>query len=116
MEAAVAASSQPTAYPADTYLPHISCIDCTCPMHAVMKLLQCSEWKELMTWPQEENGGPVAFTKDGKSVYVQSSLGYDTTRLLQVCDCQLALAECFSSSNFFRSGILHMHQAAELSS
>ena len=44
----------------------------------------CSEWKELMTWPQEENGGPVAFTKDGKSVYVQSSLGYDTTRLLQV--------------------------------
>ena len=37
-----------------------------------------------MTWPQEENGGPVAFTKDGKSVYVQSSLGYDTTRLLQV--------------------------------
>lgn len=43
-----------------------------------------SEWKELMTWPQEENGGPVAFTKDGKSVYVQSSLGYDTTRLLQV--------------------------------
>ena len=35
-------------------------------------------------WPQEENGSPVAFTKDGKSVYVQSSLGYDTTRLLQV--------------------------------
>ena len=46
--------------------------------------LHCSEWKELMTWPQEENGSPVAFTKDGKSVYVQSSLGYDTTRLLQV--------------------------------
>ena len=46
--------------------------------------LCCSEWKELMTWPQEENGSPVAFTKDGKSVYVQSSLGYDTTRLLQV--------------------------------
>ena len=46
--------------------------------------LHCSEWKELMTWPQEENGSPLAFTKDGKSVYVQSSLGYDTTRLLQV--------------------------------
>lgn len=52
--------------------------DCSMPV-------RCSEWKELMTWPQEENGGPVAFTKDGKSVYVQSSLGYDTTRLLQVC-------------------------------
>lgn len=50
-----------------------------------MLRLCCSQWKELMTWPQEENGSPVAFTKDGKSVYVQSSLGYDTTRLLQVC-------------------------------
>lgn len=78
-----------------------------------MKLLHCSEWKELMTWPQEENGGPVAFTKDGKSVYVQSSLGYDTTRLLQVCHCQLAPAECFSSSTCFCIGILHMHEAAE---
>ena len=51
----------------------------------------CSEWKELITWPQEENGGPVAFTKDGKSVYVQSSLGYDTTRLLQVWRSPLSL-------------------------
>lgn len=66
-----------------------------------MKLLHCSEWKELMTWPQEENGGPVAFTKDGKSVYVQSSLGYDTTRLLQVCDCQFVPAACFSFSTSF---------------
>lgn len=111
--AAVTASSQPTAYPADRHLPQTSCIHCTRPMHAVMKLLQCSEWKELMTWPQEENGGPVAFTKHGKSVYVQSSLGYDTTRLLQVCGSQLAPAECFSSFTFFCIRILHMPQAAE---
>lgn len=52
----------------------------------------CSEWKELITWPQEENGSPVAFTKDGKSVYVQSSLGYDTTRLLKVSTATALLA------------------------
>ena len=80
-----------------------------------MKLLHCSEWKELMKWPQEENGGPVAFTKDGKSVYVQSSLGYDTTRLLQVCNSQLASAERFSFVTFCCSGMFRMHQAAEQS-
>lgn len=42
------------------------------------------DWKEVISWPQDETGSPVAFTKDGKSVYIQSSLGYDTTRLLQV--------------------------------
>lgn len=52
----------------------------------VLGFFACSDWKELITWPQEENGGPLAFTKDGKSVYVQSSIGYDITRLLQV-DC-----------------------------
>ena len=78
-----------------------------------MKLLHCSEWKELMTWPQEENGGPVAFTKDGKSVSVQSSLGYDTTRQLQVCNSQLASAERFSFVTFCCSGMFRMHQAAE---
>ncbi len=78
-----------------------------------MKRLRCSEWKELMTWPQEENGGPVAFTKDGKSVYVQSSLGYDTTRLLQVCNSPLASAECFSFSTFFCIGNSHIPQAPD---
>ncbi len=44
----------------------------------------CSEWKPIITWPQEENGGPTAFTKDGKSLFAESSLGYDTTRLVKV--------------------------------
>jgi dipeptidyl aminopeptidase/acylaminoacyl peptidase len=45
----------------------------------------CSgEWKSIVTWPQEENGGPVAFTQDGASMYVESSLGVDTTRLIKI--------------------------------
>lgn len=43
-----------------------------------------AEWQPIITWPQEETGGPVAFTQDGKSLYVQSSLGSDTARLVRV--------------------------------
>ena len=38
------------------------------------------EWRDLITWPFGENGSPVGFAKDGKSIYVESSLGSDTTR------------------------------------
>jgi len=30
-----------------------------------------SEWQGIITWPQEETGSPIAFTQDGKSLYVQ---------------------------------------------
>jgi dipeptidyl aminopeptidase/acylaminoacyl peptidase len=41
-------------------------------------------WRELINWPHEEQGGPVEFTADGKSMYVETSLGSDTTRLVIV--------------------------------
>jgi len=41
-------------------------------------------WRDLLTFPAEENGGLVDFTADGKSVYVESSLGSDVTRLIRV--------------------------------
>jgi len=41
-------------------------------------------WRDLMTFSAEENGGLVDFTADGKSVYVESSLGSDVTRLIRV--------------------------------
>ena len=34
-------------------------------------LRSCSEWQGIITWPQEETGSPIAFTQDGKSLYVQ---------------------------------------------
>jgi dienelactone hydrolase len=41
-------------------------------------------WRDLLTFPAEENGGFVDFTADGKSIYVESSLGSDVTRLIKV--------------------------------
>ena len=40
-----------------------------------------SPWRDLITWGFEESGNAVAFAGDGKSIYVESSLGSDTTRL-----------------------------------
>jgi dipeptidyl aminopeptidase/acylaminoacyl peptidase len=43
-----------------------------------------AEWRDLITWPHNEQGGPVDFTADGKAIYVTTSLGSDTTRLAKV--------------------------------
>ena len=40
-------------------------------------------WR-YVTWPFLEEGGPVTFAKDGKSLVIESSLGSDTTRVLRV--------------------------------
>ena len=41
-------------------------------------------WREIITWPFGESGGADDFTADGKALYVESSLGSDTTRLAVV--------------------------------
>ena len=41
-------------------------------------------WRDLLTFPAEENGEFIGFTADGKHVYVESSLGSDVTRLIKV--------------------------------
>jgi dipeptidyl aminopeptidase/acylaminoacyl peptidase len=41
-------------------------------------------WREIISWPFGENGGVHDFTADGKALYVESSLGSDTTRLAVV--------------------------------
>ena len=41
-------------------------------------------WRELLAWPFGENGGAVGFTADGKALYVETSIGADTTRLVKV--------------------------------
>jgi len=41
-------------------------------------------WRELIVWPFGESGGAVEFTADGKGMFVESSLGSDTTRLVKV--------------------------------
>ncbi len=45
-------------------------------------------WRDLVTWPFGENGGAVGFTADGKGLYVETSIGSDTTRLVLVDTAQ----------------------------
>jgi dipeptidyl aminopeptidase/acylaminoacyl peptidase len=43
-----------------------------------------AEWKTLLTWgPKDVDGGVVGFTKDNKSVYLESSEGRDTLSLVR---------------------------------
>ncbi len=41
-------------------------------------------WRDLVTWPWDENGTAHDFSAGGGSLYVESSLDSDTTRLLEV--------------------------------
>ena len=43
-----------------------------------------SEWRDLITFPYGENGNLVDFCKDGKSCWMTSSLGRETTALTKV--------------------------------
>ncbi|MFH2204861.1 MAG: S9 family peptidase [Elusimicrobiota bacterium] len=41
-------------------------------------------WRELLTFPPDEQGGLQAFAPGDEHLYIESSLGSDTTRLLQL--------------------------------
>lgn len=41
-------------------------------------------WRDLLTWPFGENGNGIDFTADGKGMFVETSIGSDTTRLVLV--------------------------------
>lgn len=41
-------------------------------------------WREIAAWPFHEEGGVVGFAPDGKSLYVETSLGADTSRLVRI--------------------------------
>ena len=45
---------------------------------------QDAAWRDLMTWPFGENGGADDFTADGKALWVETSMGADTTRLVKM--------------------------------
>jgi len=45
---------------------------------------EAAEWRELLRFPFGENGGVYGFDASGKKLFVSSSLGSDTTRLLAV--------------------------------
>lgn len=41
-------------------------------------------WRDLLVLPFGENGRILGFTLDGKAVYCESSLGFDTARLIKI--------------------------------
>lgn len=43
-----------------------------------------AEWKTIIKWPFGDDGGPVDFTADGKKLFVTTTLGSDTSRLVLV--------------------------------
>ena len=43
---------------------------------------ETAPWKTLASWGPDEQGGAHGFTPDGNSLYVETSLGSDTTRLV----------------------------------
>jgi len=43
-----------------------------------------SAWKTLAAWDADEQGGAHGFTPGGDSIYVETSLGSDTTRLVEM--------------------------------
>ncbi len=43
-----------------------------------------SPWRTLVRWGPDESGGAFAFAPDNRTIYLESSLGSDTTRLLAV--------------------------------
>lgn len=45
---------------------------------------ESTEWRDLISFPYGENGNLVEFCKDGKSCYMVSSIGRETTALLRV--------------------------------
>jgi hypothetical protein len=42
------------------------------------------EWRTIVTWPFEELSSVVGFNQAGDRLYVESSLGSDTARLVEV--------------------------------
>lgn len=41
-------------------------------------------WRDLLNWPFGESGHPVTFSKDGKTIFLTTSIGADTSRLVEV--------------------------------
>ena len=55
-------------------------------MHLQVRQNEESEWTEIVTWGPEDNqtSGPVGFTLDGQSIYLQDSRDYNAGRLVKM--------------------------------
>jgi len=49
-----------------------------------VRLDQSKPWRDLLVLPFGENGQIIGFTLDGEAVYCETSVGFDTTRLVKI--------------------------------
>lgn len=49
-----------------------------------LRLFEDKAWRTLMSWGPDDAGGAHGFTPDNSGLYVESSLDFDTTRLLEL--------------------------------
>ena len=42
------------------------------------------DWKTLLAWDPDEEGAPLDFSKDGKTLYILSTLNANAKRLLTI--------------------------------
>jgi dipeptidyl aminopeptidase/acylaminoacyl peptidase len=48
-----------------------------------LRILEEGKWRTLLTWSPDEQGGAHGFTPDNRRIYLETSLGTDTTRLVE---------------------------------
>ena len=70
---------------------------------------QNKPWRDLLVLPFGENGGIIGFTLDGKAVYCETSVGYDTTRLVKVELKSGKISETIASDEKCDIGDIVMH-------
>lgn len=62
-------------------------------------------WRTLRTWTALESGGPVAFTKDGKSIIVVGNKGSDKRRLYTLGLADGKITEIYTNPNADLAGV-----------
>jgi dipeptidyl aminopeptidase/acylaminoacyl peptidase len=64
-----------------------------------------SKWRTIRKWNYLESGGPLAFSKNGKSIYVMGNKGSDKTRLFSITIRNKKIKEIFTNPKADMSGV-----------
>ena len=79
-------------------------------MQLLIRDTEADDWEEILTWSSEDalNSGPIGFTKDGESLYLQDSRDYNASRLLKL-DLASNEIEVIAEDPQYDVGYIEMH-------
>ncbi len=79
-------------------------------MQLLIRDTEKSKMKDVLTWSSEDalNSGPMGFTKDGKSLYMQDSRDYNASRLVKL-DLATNEIEVIAEDPQYDVGYIEMH-------